>query len=186
MQIPPKVKKVWDVFTTVLVVLVVLLAIVLVGVRLLGLQVYTVLSGSMEPQYPVGSLIYVKKVDYKTLQPGDVITYKLTGQTISTHRITQVLIDEKNPQGYRFMTKGDANEDADADPVHGANIIGTPVCIIPYLGYVAYYIQRPPGLYVAIAVGALLLTALFLPDLLTETNKKREQLAEDVPPEESI
>ena len=74
MQISPKVKKVWDTAMTVLVVLVVLLAVLLVGVRLCGLQVYSVLSGSMEPDYPVGSLIYVRQGDYTTLKPNDVIT----------------------------------------------------------------------------------------------------------------
>ena len=58
-------------------VLAVILAVALVGVRLVGLQVFTVLSGSMEPTYHVGSLIYVKDVDYKELEAGDVITFML-------------------------------------------------------------------------------------------------------------
>ena len=53
------VKAVWNIITNILVGLVVLLAIALVGVRLVGIQVFTVLSGSMEPAYHVGSLIYV-------------------------------------------------------------------------------------------------------------------------------
>ena len=64
MQISPKVKKVWDTAMTVLVVLVVLLAVLLVGVRLCGLQVYSVLSGSMEPDYPVGSLFFRLSVHF--------------------------------------------------------------------------------------------------------------------------
>ena len=56
-----EIQKIWNGVSTVLVAGVVLLAVLLVGVRLFGLQVYTVLSGSMEPAYPVGSLIYVKK-----------------------------------------------------------------------------------------------------------------------------
>ena len=43
------VKKIWDGITTVLVALVVVLAVLLVGVRVVGMQVFTVLSGSMEP-----------------------------------------------------------------------------------------------------------------------------------------
>lgn len=53
------VKKIWNGFTTILVILVVILALLLVGARLIGLQVFTVLSGSMEPTYHTGSLIYV-------------------------------------------------------------------------------------------------------------------------------
>lgn len=75
MKVPKTIRKIWDGITTILVVMVVLLAIALVGVRVVGLQVYTVLSGSMEPAYPTGSVIYVKEVDYKTLEVGDPITF---------------------------------------------------------------------------------------------------------------
>ena len=44
-------KTVWNVITTVLVALVVVLAILLVGVRVVDLTPYVVLSGSMEPTY---------------------------------------------------------------------------------------------------------------------------------------
>lgn len=186
MQIPYKIKKVWDAVTTSFVVLVVLLAIVLVGVRLFGLQVFTVLSGSMEPQYPVGSLIYVKEVDYKTLKPGDVVTCRLNDKTISTHRIVEIVVDKEDPQIYLFYTKGDANEEADRVPIPCTDIIGTPVCTIPYLGYVAHYIQRPPGMYVAIAAGAALLLLVFLPDLLFPKDKKSDPTPENAPEKESI
>ena len=64
------IRKTWNIISTVLVALVVLLALLLVGARLFGLQVFTVLSGSMEPTYHTGSLIYVKKVDPYTIQSG--------------------------------------------------------------------------------------------------------------------
>ena len=64
------VKKIWNIVTSIIVALAVLLAIALVGVRLIGFQVFTVLSGSMEPTYHVGSLIYVKDVDYTELEAG--------------------------------------------------------------------------------------------------------------------
>lgn len=54
-------KKILNAVSNVLVVLVVILALLLVGARIVGLQVFTVLSGSMEPTYHVGALIYVKK-----------------------------------------------------------------------------------------------------------------------------
>ena len=59
------IKRIWNWVSSVLVGIVVLLAIALVGVRVVGLQPYVVLSGSMEPTYHVGSLIYVKSVGYK-------------------------------------------------------------------------------------------------------------------------
>ena len=59
------VKRIWNIMTSIIVGIAVLLAVALVGVRLVGFQVFSVLSGSMEPTYHVGSLIYVKNVDYK-------------------------------------------------------------------------------------------------------------------------
>ena len=88
-------KKLWNVISSILVAAVVLLALLLVGARLFGLQVFTVLSGSMEPTYHTGSLIYVKKVDPHTLKSGDVITFMLDEDTIATHRITEVIPDEE-------------------------------------------------------------------------------------------
>ncbi len=173
MQVPNAVKKIWNVFTTVIVVLVVIFAVLLIGVRLFGVQVYSVISGSMEPEYPVGSLIYVKEVDPSEIEVNDVITYVLPSETPSTHRV--VRIDEENQL---FYTKGDANETEDGAPVHFKNLIGTPVFKIPYLGYVAYYIQHPPGMYIAIAAGAVLLILVFLPDLFKKDKKKDEQSPE--------
>ena len=173
MQVLNVAKKVWNIFTTVIVVLVVIFAVLLIGVRLFGVQVYSVISGSMEPEYPVGSLIYVKEVDPAEIEVNDVITYVLPSETPSTHRV--VRIDEENQL---FYTKGDANETEDGAPVHFKNLIGTPVFKIPYLGYVAYYIQHPPGMYIAIAAGAVLLILVFLPDLFKKDKKKDEQSPE--------
>ena len=154
--------------------MVVILAIMLVGVRLFGLQVYSVLSGSMEPEYPVGSLIYVKAVDYKELKVGDPITFLLDKDTVVTHRIIEVLVDEEDPNTIRFFTQGDANDVPDGASVHYKNIVGKPVFSIPYLGYVSNYIQNPPGMYVAIAAGAILILLVFLPDLFEDEKKNKK------------
>lgn len=161
-----KLRKVWNAVSSVLVALVVLLAVLLVGVRLVGFQVFTVLSGSMEPTYHTGALIYVKKVDPYTIQVGQPITFLLTEDTVATHRVVEIVKDETDPNVIRFRTKGDANEVEDGSLVHYKNVIGVPVFSIPYLGYVADFIQHPPGTYIAIAAGAILLLLVLLPDLL--------------------
>ena len=167
-------KKVWNSVTTVLVVLVVILALLLVGARVVGLQVFTVLSGSMEPNYHTGSLIYVKKVDYRELEAGDVITFMLDEDTVATHRIVGIVPDEEDPTVLRYRTKGDANDAEDGSLVHYKNVIGSPVFTIPKLGYVASYIQNPPGTYIAISGGAILLLLVFLPDLFAKEEPKKE------------
>lgn len=167
-----KFKKIWNYITTVLVILTILLAVALAGVRVIGLQPYAVLSGSMEPTYHVGALIYVKSVDYKTLKVGDPITFMLSEDTIATHRIVEVEPDEEDSTVIRYRTKGDANTDIDGALVHYKNVIGKPVFTIPVLGYIADYIQNPPGTYIAISLGALLLLLVFLPDLFAKDEEK--------------
>lgn len=174
MQMPKKVKKIWDTVTTVLVVLVVVFAVFLMGSRLVGLQVFHVVSPSMEPTYSEGDLLYVKEVDPDSVKVGDPITFVLNEDlVVATHRV--VAIDSENRQ---FTTKGDANETEDAAPVHFNNLIGVPVFSIPLLGYVSAYIQSPPGMYVAIGLGVVLLAAVFLPDMLTKKDKKVEKQEE--------
>ena len=163
---------IWSVFTWIIVAAAVLLAVGLVGVRLAGIQVFTVLSGSMEPAYKTGSVIYVKKADYTALRPGDVITFMVDEHTIATHRIVDIIPDEDDPTVLRFATKGDANAQPDANLVHYKNIIGTPVFTVPGLGYVVNYIQNPPGTYVAIAAGVIVLLLVFLPDMFDDSKKK--------------
>ena len=170
MKISKKAKKIWDSITSVLVGLVVIFAIFLMGSRLVGLQVFNVVSGSMTPTYNVGDLIYVKTVDPDSVEVGDPITFVLNEDlVVATHRVTA--IDAENRY---FTTKGDANSTEDATPVHFNNLIGVPVFSIPLLGYVSAYIQSPPGMYVAIALGAVLLAAVFLPDLLAKKDKNEE------------
>lgn len=173
--------KVWNVITTLLVVILVILVLLLAGPRLLGMQVFTVISGSMEPNYHVGSLIYVKDVDPYELETGDVITFMLDEDTVATHRIVGVVPDETDSSVVRFRTKGDANDAEDGSLVHYKNVVGTPVFTIPQLGYVASYVQNPPGQYIALSGGAVLLMLMFLPDLLSDDKKKSVPETESAP-----
>lgn len=161
-------KKVWNIVSTVLVVVIVLCAVFLMGTRLMGYQCYTVISGSMQPTYNVGDLIYVKKVDPQTIKVGDPITFVLNEDlVVATHRV--VRIDAENN---RFHTKGDANDIEDNEAVHFKNVIGVPHFAIPKLGYVSDFVQHPPGTYITIGIGVLLVLLVFLPDLI---GKKKEE-----------
>lgn len=182
---PKRIKRIWNVVSTVLVVIAVVFALLLVGVRAAGIQVYSVISGSMEPKYPVGSLIYVKKADPAQVKVGDAITFVLSNGMPATHRV--IAIDYERQC---FRTRGDANYDrkhfeqtgekiyTEDPPVAFQNLIGKPVFHIPLLGYAAYYIQHPPGRYIAIAAGAVLLMLAFLPDLWGKKTKEEESSRE--------
>jgi len=164
-------KTIWNIVSTTLVVLCVACAVFLMGSRLLGYQVFTVLSGSMEPEYSVGDLLYVKKVDVSKIQVGDPITFVLNEDlVVATHRVVEV-----DAENQRFYTKGDANEITDSEPVHFNNVIGVPQFSIPYLGYVSNYIQNPPGMYITVAAGVVLIALVFLPDMIGRKKKEYEE-----------
>lgn len=168
-------RKVCNIAACALAVPVIALAIALAGVRLFGLQVFIVLSGSMEPTYKTGSLIYVKKANCASLEKGDSITYRLKDGTVVTHRIVEVVPCPQDRDSPSFRTKGDANNAADLGGlVPCRSVIGKPVYTIPKLGYVAEYIRRPPGVYVAISVGALLLLLVFLPDVFGGGKRQKQ------------
>ncbi|MBY7142658.1 signal peptidase I [Virgibacillus sp. NKC19-3] len=107
-----------------------------------GYQLKTVLSGSMEPTIQTGSIIPIKEVDDPTsFQTGDVITYQTEEDILVTHRITEV-----NEGGNQYITKGDANDAADMEPVNAMNIVGAYTGIsIPYIGYVMDFANSSEG-----------------------------------------
>ena len=168
-------KKIWNVVSTVLVVLMVLFTVLLMGARIIGFKCFNIISPSMEPEYAVGDLIYVKEVDPATIKEGDVITFLVNENlVVGTHRVVRV--DSANQH---FYTKGDANDIEDREPVHFNNVIGVPKFSIPMLGYVSDFVQNPPGMYITIAVGTVLILAVFLPDMIGK--KKKEEENEDAP-----
>ena len=128
-----------------------LLTLLLVLPGLLGIHPLLVQSGSMEPEYPVGSMIYVKSTEGASLAEGDVATFYLPDEeTLVTHRIIRV--DEEKEEIY---TKGDANELEDGASTPFSMIVGTPILCIPNLGYLAGYLSSAAG-----KVGIILLVSL--------------------------
>ena len=77
-------KKIWSVTTTILVVFFVLVAMFLMGMRLIGLRPFTVVSGSMEPKYMVGDLLYVREVSPYEIKVGDAITFVMNEELTVT------------------------------------------------------------------------------------------------------
>lgn len=158
-----------------IVIVMVLVAALLAGARLVGLQVYTVISGSMEPNYHLGSIIYVQKIEPTELKERDVITFMLSENTVATHRIIEIVPDENDPTVLRFRTKGDANQIEDSNLVHHKNVLGKVVGTIPYLGYVSDFVQHPPGTYITLGAAAIMILAVFLPDILMPEKKKETE-----------
>jgi signal peptidase I len=124
--------------------------------QILGYQLKTVLSGSMEPTFKTGSVIAVKPVeDAASLNKGDVVTYLQQDNTIVTHRIMEVI---KNGESTMFQTKGDNNKDIDTQPVIAQNVVAKYTGFtIPYLGYFIDFAKSSKGTAILLIVPGVLL-----------------------------
>lgn len=115
-------------------------------ITFLDMNPYVVMSGSMEPALPVGSICLV---DCQAIYPdaGEIISYK-AGDSIVTHRVKAVTKD-----GY--VTKGDANDCMDPAAVKQKQVIGTCKGNIPYLGYVVMFLRTAKGIAITV-IGIIL------------------------------
>lgn len=156
-------KKALQIVSTIVKAAVIVFALLLLIPRLLGWEQYTVLTGSMEPNLPVGSLILVRPAHRADIAPGDVITFQSSdGESIVTHRAVEVTEDS-------VITKGDANDVRDAKPVPFDQIRGKVVFSIPFLGNLSQFLAQPGALVAVMGVllGIILLLRL-LPRLIKE------------------
>lgn len=125
-----------------------------------GGRTLTVLSGSMSPAIPAGSVVVVRPVDPATLSVGDVISYAttdpVTGQSeLVTHRVIAV-----SANGL-LTTQGDANQTPDDRQVTPAQVRGEAWFSIPYLGSLSQMLlTRTTAAYAG--AGALLVLGIVL------------------------
>ncbi len=134
-------------------------------VSIFGYRLFYVVSGSMEPTLPVGSLLVVKEQD--SYEVNDIITFYSKDESIkgypNTHRI--VGISEKNGEKL-YITKGDANSQSD-DPIGYDDIIGK-VRFSLETGFVSGIIEllsSPSGFFVIILIPILIVTLICMKDL---------------------
>ncbi len=121
---------------------------------------YIVLTASMSPALQPGDAVVVRGVSGTQIQVGDVITFqpRTGGDVPVTHRVAEVLVLSDGSRA--FVTKGDANEDADAGAVTPDQVVGKVVLTLPYLGHVVAFVNSPVGfgVLVVLPIGLLILT----------------------------
>ena len=123
----------------------ILVALAIVGLgaavvpRVMGMQSYAIISGSMEPAYPTGTLVYAEPADGASLQPGDVAAF-WRDEDVIVHRV-----EENNAEEGELITKGDANADLDIRPVPYQHVLGRIVASVPFVGYFLMALGSTPG-----------------------------------------
>lgn len=164
------IKKVWNIITTIVVILVILLACIFFVPRLFGITPMAVLSGSMEPTYHVGGLVFVQKVDPSDVEVGDSITFTIGNDTVVTHRVIEVNKEEQS-----FKTKGDANDNEDGGSVAFNNVKGRALGFtIPYLGFLAVYLNSTSGIIILVTFILIMMLLSFIVDQLSKDDKEKK------------
>lgn len=156
---------------TLILTAVILSALPLTIPRLMSYEIYTVVSGSMEPTLPVDSLVYVEPADPAEIQPGDIVAFWRNG-TVVTHRAVENRREENS-----LITRGDANDVEDMDPVLYLNLIGRVKYHLPGLGMLMLYYVSAEGKLrlICMAIAGALLNLIGSSLLRRRREKEREQ-----------
>ncbi|MBQ9060333.1 MAG: signal peptidase I [Firmicutes bacterium] len=147
-----------NIIGTAIIIAAIVLCLMLTVPRLAGYSGYCVLTGSMEPSIPVGSLIYAKAVDPASLNADDVIVFSDGRSDVPiTHRVVS-----NDPENGEIITKGDANANADLSPVSYYDVYGRVALHIPVLGRLLIPLGTLTGKLgvIAIIIAGLLLCEL--------------------------
>jgi signal peptidase len=130
------------------------------ALRVVGFDPVVVYSGSMEPTFPVGSLVALRPASAASVRVGDVITFRdpYDRDRLVTHRVVSIA-ERRSRRVYR--TKGDANAAPDPWRITLPGEVGTPRFKVPWAGYALLYASAREVRQAAIlAFAALLLVSL--------------------------
>lgn len=170
------VKKICNILSTIVLVVLLAAAAVILVPMLLGYKEMAVLSGSMEPTIPVGSLVYVKPVEASELEAGDVCTYYLSdGETFVTHRVLSI-----DPDAQTLVTQGDANESPDGD-IQFSQVYGRADFHLTYLGIAIQNIHTPVGIMTICGVVMLVILLNFIPAIIDAAEDEKKQKRQENP-----
>lgn len=135
---------------------------------LLGIKPVNVLSGSMEPYIPTGSIAYVKEMDLDKIHRDDVIAFELDNGSLVLHRVKEI-----SPEN-EITTQGDANDNEDFATVREEQLRGKMIFRIPYAGTVYKRVTKP-----AVCIGLLIYAGLTIAYKLVSSRQEITESAED-------
>lgn len=155
-------------------------AIILVALPMLGqLEYRTIMSPSMEPDIPVGSLVIIKKTDRENIRVGDVITFASSGDIPITHKVVGYELSQD-----ALITHGIANDEGVNEITPYKNVIGKVAFSIPWLGKPFLLISSKRGKIIAITIIAVLyIVSVFFETIGSKSYDDDEDDDEDKPNE---
>ncbi len=134
-----------------------------------GIKSFIVMTGSMQPTVPVGSIAFVQK--QRVYDIGDVVTYQ-HGDVSITHRVVQKFYKD---DGVYYQTKGDANNVADSELVKQSDIIGKGIFQIQYAGKIIVFMKTLQGFLSLVIFPTLLFVGFELWGIKNEIVKETEK-----------
>lgn len=132
-----------------------------------NVQLMVVLTNSMEPKIPAGSILFVKK-DY-FYQTGQAIAFTNQKKIPVVHRIINKV---QTPEAILYQVKGDRNDTADDELVSKSQIQGREIFTIPYLGKLSLFLKTPQGFIILIVIPAFLFICFELFNIKKEVEKE--------------
>lgn len=162
------IKKICSILTLLMVLVLLAIGAVMIIPKLMGNDIYAVMSGSMEPTYHVGSVVIVDRhIAPEEIQVGDAITFRRGETAVATHRV--IAVDKETQE---FKTKGDANTAEDAAPVPFEAVIGTASGSVPLIGYLPLYMRTRKGMFWIGAYVIVFLLLQIIPELIKPEKKE--------------
>lgn len=124
-----------------------------------GYKPFIVLSGSMETDIKKGDLIITKVTNPATLKVDDVIAFRDSAGTVTTHRIIEIVDREGETL---FITKGDNNSSQDQSLVELDDVEGIYITRIPGVGAMLDNLAEPTTIIIVILGITVIFAAAFM------------------------
>ena len=164
-----RVAKCFRILGIIIVIMVIFLCIPFVVPNVIGVNVYEVVTSSMAPELPVGSVVYVQTCKADEVKVGDIISFYVgtDEENIISHRVVEINVDEQGT--FFFTTKGDANSDIDSVPIDIKHLVGKVKFKINNVSWLVRLFDTSTGIIILIGLILISLCLNIASDLI---NKK--------------
>ena len=157
-------------------------------VTIFGCSVFHVVSGSMEPEIPVGALIISQKTEIEDIEVGDIISFRSLESymqgSIVTHRVVEI---HKKDGELALVTQGDANNSMDAYYVTRDNLVGRIIYHTPDGNFITSlygFLTNKAGFFVIVIVPVILLTATIMQDNMKKIRREIKRMKREIEAEQ--